>query len=648
MSDTGGLSARAARVARAVAGVLEERCSAESGARESAQFLRDWATTAEAAPVRDLTHPHLERPLDRLAGRFGLADAEVDLLLLAGLPEEHEGLATTFRALHPQAEPRPTVGLAALLLGGAPEDRHLLRALLSSGPAVRHGLLRVVGDGPFFDRSLLLADELWPALHGHDAWPTHVVRVATDGPPPGLGPWLDRPDVRACVDAVRRDAPATLLVPHEDPAIGIARCEAIAAAAGTHLVAAAVLPEDGTATTLALAHAAVRGGVPLLVVVERPDRPASRLELGHHPGPVLATARPGTLRPARDRAVLAVDSGPVPTASLRAAWAAALPGLNGQTAELAARHPLDPAVTAQLALDLAVLGHDPDPSRISGVVRNRTGVDLPHGAVLTQPRIGWDQLVLPAEAAGQLRAAVDRLEQQATVLDDWGLRERAQAQRGVRMLIAGPPGTGKSLAAAALATARDTDLIVVDVSQLVSKWLGETEKNLAATFDAAERTQAVLLLDEADALFATRTEVSDAHDRYANLETAYLLQRMERFDGLVVLTSNLRQNIDPAFIRRLDLVVELPLPDVEGRTALWRRCLPAHALDADVDVQCLAQLYPIPGGWIRNAAVAGAFAAAASGAPVGQQQLVDAVRREYQKASTPFPGQPPRRRDDDV
>jgi SpoVK/Ycf46/Vps4 family AAA+-type ATPase len=142
--------------------------------------------------------------------------------------------------------------------------------------------------------------------------------------------------------------------------------------------------------------------------------------------------------------------------------------------------------------------------------------------------------------------------------------------------------------------------MVVDVSRLVSKWLGETEKNLAATFDAAERTQAVLLLDEADGLFGTRTEISDAHDRYANLETAYLLQRIETFDGMVVLTSNLRANIDPAFTRRLDFVIEFPVPDVAGRIALWQQCLPASALggmlEGTVDIDGLARLYPIPGG----------------------------------------------------
>ncbi len=637
------LSARAGRMALRVADVLALHCTPESGAPQAISFLRDWAQAA-IEPHR----PPLDPPLERLVRGFRLSADESDLLVLAGLPEEHEGLAAIFRSLHPYADPRPTAGLAALLLGGGLTERSRLRGLLTSGPAVTHRLLQVGGDGPFFERSLVLADELWSALRDCDAWPAAVTRVATTGPPPGLDSWLDQPDVGACVLAARRRARVLLVVPHDEPAVGLARCEAIAAAAGSRTVAAIVPLDDPAQVHLVLAHAITRGAVPLFVLPERAGTVAG-LPLGDFAGPVLVTGSPGALLPPTDRAVLVVSPQRAPVAALRAAWSAALPSIDGQVGRLAARHPLDPAVTAQLALDLAIAGHDPDPAHVSEVVRSRTGVNLPPGARLVVPEVPWSQLVLPQDALGQLRAAVDRLDQQDVVLDDWGMREHTQATSGVRMLFSGPPGTGKSLAAAALATAAQTDLMVVDVSRLVSKWLGETEKNLAATFDAAERTRAVLLLDEADALFGTRTEISDAHDRYANLETAYLLQRIERFDGLVVLTSNLRQNIDPAFTRRLDYVIDFPLPDVAARIALWQRCLPAPTLGGilgPLDLEGLARLYPIPGGWIRNAAVAAAFTAAASGEPITQRSLVEAVRREYLKASTPFPGEPARRRDD--
>jgi SpoVK/Ycf46/Vps4 family AAA+-type ATPase len=177
---------------------------------------------------------------------------------------------------------------------------------------------------------------------------------------------------------------------------------------------------------------------------------------------------------------------------------------------------------------------------------------------------------------------------------------------------------------------------------VVSKWIGETEKNLAAVFDAAERAQAALFFDEADALFGKRTEVSDAHDRYANLETAYLLARLERFEGLAILATNLRQNIDPAFTRRLEFVVEFDEPGPAEREALWRCHLPALApLAAEVDLSELAALYPVVGAVIRNAAVAAGFLAAAEGTPITGPHLIHAIRREYDKTGRPFPGVPP-------
>jgi SpoVK/Ycf46/Vps4 family AAA+-type ATPase len=267
---------------------------------------------------------------------------------------------------------------------------------------------------------------------------------------------------------------------------------------------------------------------------------------------------------------------------------------------------------------------------------------------MVTPNVPWQRLVLPIDSVTQLSDAVARLEFESLVLDDWGLRDRARATRGVRLLFSGPPGTGKSMAAEVIATAAATDLLVVDVSQIVSKWLGETEKNVSAVIDAAERTQAVVFFDEADNLFAKRTEISDAHDRYANLETSYLLQRLDHFEGVAVLATNLRHNIDTAFLRRMDFVIDFALPDLDCRRQLWALHLPGDVLAADVDVDVLARMYSVPGGWIRNAAIAAAFLAARSGGPIRQDHLVAAVRREYLKAALPFPGEPPRRRDDQM
>ncbi|MBG0737938.1 ATP-binding protein [Paeniglutamicibacter antarcticus] len=663
------LTSRTARIARDVAAVLELHGSAGSGAAEAADFFRSWADSTSTQ--LDL----VDAPLDALAARFALTPPELDLLLLAGLPEEHEGIAATFRGLHPQGEPRPTAGLAALILtntllsagaavpgdaacdiaapdhagagsAAAVDARPALRRLLSSGEAVRHGLLRLAGNGTLFERSLIAADSLWEALHGHDAWPDGLPRVETGTVPPGLGCWLTGPGVRRAVAALQSDAGCSILVTGAHESIMLSRALAVADAAGRSIVAGRVTAGDTAGIALLAAHAALRGAVPLLVLAAVGQSEPDLLAVGDVPGPVLICSASTSVRAAGGRPMLALDAGPVGARDQQSAWAAALPHLSGQSAGIAARHPLDPALIAELAVDVLAQGSQPELAEITALIRARAGLTLPPGVQLLSPTVPWNHLVLPPEGAWQLRDAVSRLDYQSVVLEDWELRGRAHATGGTRMLFTGPPGTGKSLAAHAVATAAATDLLLVDVSRLVSKWLGETEKHLAAAFDAAERTQAVLLLDEADALFGTRTEISDANDRYANLETAYLLQRLDSFDGLVILTTNLRSNIDAAFIRRMDFVVEFPVPDADGRAELWSRHLPLAAVAGDIDLAALARLYPVPGGWIRNAAIAAAYVAAAGEDLISQAHLVAAMKREYAKAALRFPGEPPRRRND--
>jgi SpoVK/Ycf46/Vps4 family AAA+-type ATPase len=286
-------------------------------------------------------------------------------------------------------------------------------------------------------------------------------------------------------------------------------------------------------------------------------------------------------------------------------------------------------------------GETPTLESVAEAVRARGEIELGAGMSLVHPAMAWTDLVLRADRLAQLHEAVDRLRHQGVVFDDWGFPDRRAGARGIRLLFAGPPGTGKSLAAEAMASALGVDLLIVDLSRLVSKWLGETEKNLARVFARAERAQAVLLFDEADALFARRTEVSDAHDRYANLETAYLLSRLERFDGLAILATNLKEHIDPAFLRRLEFVIDFDEPGVAERELLWRTHIPAGApLAADVALAELAELYPIVGGLIRNASLAAGFLATADGGRITQNHLLHAVRREYEKAGRAFPGVP--------
>jgi hypothetical protein len=247
----------------------------------------------------------------------------------------------------------------------------------------------------------------------------------------------------------------------------------------------------------------------------------------------------------------------------------------------------------------------------------------------TRPSRRWEDLVLDAGRTERLREVVARCRHRRTVFGAWGFP--SVPSTGVVALFSGPTGTGKTLAAEIIAGELGLDLYKVDLAALVSKWVGETEKNLSAVFAAAEASNVALFFDEADALFGKRSEVSDAHDRYANIEVAYLLQRLERYEGLVVMATNLATNIDPAFLRRVTVSVDFPLPEEPERRRIWARCLPAGAPCQDLDLGLLAQLFKLSGGSIRNAALTAGFLAADAGGPITMEILVEAVQREMRK-----------------
>jgi hypothetical protein len=247
----------------------------------------------------------------------------------------------------------------------------------------------------------------------------------------------------------------------------------------------------------------------------------------------------------------------------------------------------------------------------------------------------WEDLILPEAQRGVLRDMVAHVRQRARVYEAWGFAARGARGLGVSALFAGASGTGKTLAAEVLAGELRLDLYRIDLSQVVSKYIGETEKNLRRVFDAAEEGGAVLLFDEADALFGKRSEVKDSHDRYANIEVSYLLQRMEAYRGLAILTTNMKSALDPAFLRRLRFVVQFPFPDAEQRAQIWRRVFPAQTPTDRLDVHKLAQLNAT-GGTIRNVALQAAFLAAESGEPVRMAHLVRAARTEYAKLERPL------------
>ncbi|AGJ57485.1 MULTISPECIES: ATP-binding protein [Streptomyces] len=264
--------------------------------------------------------------------------------------------------------------------------------------------------------------------------------------------------------------------------------------------------------------------------------------------------------------------------------------------------------------------------------RQQSASGLERHARRIRPDVGWNDLVLPEGPLAQLRELVLRAQHRDRVLGDWRLSAGGGRGRGVVALFAGDSGTGKTLSAEVVAGELGLDLYVVQLPSVVDKYVGETEKNLERIFTEADRTDAVLLFDEADAVFGKRSEVSSSNDRHANMESAYLLQRLESFDGIALLTTNLRSNIDDAFTRRLDLVVDFPFPDEEQRLALWRHSLAHVPCADDVDPASCAADFELAGGSIRSAVVTAAYAAAGRGDGVSTDDLLAGAQREYRKA----------------
>jgi SpoVK/Ycf46/Vps4 family AAA+-type ATPase len=264
--------------------------------------------------------------------------------------------------------------------------------------------------------------------------------------------------------------------------------------------------------------------------------------------------------------------------------------------------------------------------------RQQSGQELAKMAQKVQVKSTWDDIVLPPEPLAQLQEVCNQAKYQSTVLGQWGFDRKLSRGKGITALFSGPPGTGKTMAAEVLAHDLQLDLYKIDLSQIISKYIGETEKNLDRIFTAAHNANAILFFDEADALFGKRSEVKDAHDRHANIEVAYLLQKMEEFEGVAILATNFRQNMDDAFIRRIQAIIEFPFPDEESRHNLWQVAFPKEApMSQDVDFGFLAREIKLAGGNIKNISLAAAFYAATEGCNIGKAHLIKAASREHRK-----------------
>ncbi|MFW6720219.1 ATP-binding protein [Streptomyces sp. MAR4 CNY-716] len=593
--------------------------------------------------------------LGALAGRFGLSPLDLDLLLVAVAPDLDARFERLYGYLNDDlTRRRPTVGLTLELCGLAGAASARFR-LAQGAPLVAGGLVAVTEpERPPLSRLLVVPDRVTGHLLGsvqHDARLAGVLGEAREDPT------AEAAQVRRTAAAAGSGAGLVHLRNRGGDAEGLA--VAALHAAGPHPLAVdAVALAGRTGDAPELARVAARearltgAGVVLGPLEALPGEPAERARtlrawctaLRGIPLVTYGTVGwdPGW---APDTPVVLTVPAPAPGRQA-ARWRHALEraacgngsvtGDAGELARAVAAHRLDSAQLRRAA-DAAVraagvAGRPVHADDLRAAVRAQNGAGLDRLARRVEPAVGWDDLVLPPLTHRRLRELALRARHREQVLGQWGMRPGGGRGRGVIALFAGESGTGKTMSAEVVAADLGMDLYVVDLSTVVDKYVGETEKNLERIFTEASAVNAVLLFDEADAIFGKRSEAKDAQDRHANIESAYLLQRMESFDGIAVLTTNLRANLDEAFTRRLDVVADFPVPDAGQRLALWERCLGDRMPRAgDLDLGFCAERFELAGGSIRACAVTAAYLAAESGGPLTMGQLVTAVAQEYRK-----------------
>ncbi|WP_284581398.1 ATP-binding protein [Streptomyces sp. 2P-4] len=635
---------------------------------------------------------------DRLGGlvrAFGLSALDLRILLAAAAPDVDRRFEPLYGYLNDDVgRRRASVALALELAGTGPHMPRARARFHAAAPLLAGGLLLLEdGERPLPGRALRVPERVVAHLLGDDGLDAELCAAGVvllepsrgTAPARGAGP----AEAEAEADAGSGSGPggagcatgaaASGRADRADPAVLLARAvrpvtvhlldrrgeggaervvEALRAAGRTVLVhrppAGAGSGDGGPAGDAARLgpllrrEARLRGPGTAVVVAPVPAEPgplmrsvaaADTTTVFAGPDPYdpdwapevplipLEGARPHTAGApggARDEAAALLGAGP---AGALAAYRLS----GGQLAEV-----------ARTARDLAALeGAELAEHHVRLTARRLSAPLLGRLARRVRPAVGFADLVLPSEEQARVAELVARARHRDEVLSGWRLRTGGGRGRGVVALFAGVSGTGKTLAAEVVAGELGLDLYVVDLSSVVDKYVGETEKNLERIFTEADRTDAVLLFDEADAVFGKRSEVRGSHDRYANLESAYLLQRLESFDGIAVLTTNLRANVDEAFTRRLDLVVDFPFPDAALRADLWRSALAGAPTGPDVaaELDCLAAEFELAGGSIRAAALTACYAARRRGlGPVTAGDVREGARREYLKAGRLIPG----------
>jgi ATP-dependent 26S proteasome regulatory subunit len=607
--------------------------------------------------------------LDWLVESFGLPSFDRAVLVLALAPEVDLRYERLYAYLQDDVtRKRPSVDLALNLFCRSAEDRLAgIEHFLSSGALIRNHLVELVPDPvatkpPLLAHYLVIDERIVGFLLGYGAVDRRLAPHATlwdeeDATEPAdpewtrLGHWIRRAHIQG--------EPLRLYFQGVAGSGRRRAARAAAAQAGRSLleVATVTLPPDDDAAGRVLSQAVREAWLQDAVLYLSG---ADQLLGAHH------AARQARLRSALDdfagTAILAGESAWVPGAMglpgvvpirfevapvevRRRHWVEAMaetarPETTTVLTDLATRYrftrqQVGAAVAAAVARAGAAGSAVPvELTRrdLFAAARQQSGHALAALATRIEPAHSWNDLVVPDSTMDQLRELCQRVIHREQVMGTWGFGARGPRGNGINALFCGGSGTGKTMAAEIVAGELGLDLFRAELAGLVSKYIGETEKNLDRIFEAAEQTDGIVFFDEADALFGKRSEVHDSHDRYANLEISYLLQRMEQYDGVAILATNLRGNLDQAFVRRLAYTVHFPLPDERSRRAIWERVWPREVpLDGDVDLDALAGRFTLTGGSIRNIALAAAFLAASDGTNVTMAHVLRAVRREYEK-----------------
>lgn len=614
-------------------------------ASEDARAARTAYETARAA-MRQSSEP---AQIDRLAFIFGLTPFDEDCLLLALAPR----LDAAFAALYGYAHDRMQVATAT---------PHLALAVLAQDrAAARQAQLRLSPEAPLRRFALIVLDDANTSALAPIEVDERVARFITGESylDPRVRPSLSPVAPGICPDKHRQAAEelATQLGAAERPAAAIigprqsgrrAVAQTVAARFGLGLVELNVraLPDQRDARRAyfaLLAREAALGAFALAIDVspplrsageqaERASREVAQELLRGFDGCIFIIAEERLDFAGRAPHLRLAPLQPSDRLSL---WRQAL-GPAGRDVRInpenvAEHFRLGPSEITAIAATVS----GADAGRLWAACRETAARGLDDLAERIEPRFDWNDIVLPEHLLHDLRAIVAQVRFQAQVYGKGGFGKKLVRGQGVTALFAGPSGVGKTMAAEVVAAELALDLCRIDLSGVISKYIGETERNLKRVFDAAEAGGAVLFFDEADALFGKRSEVKDSHDRYANIEVSYLLQRMEAYRGLAILATNLKGHLDAAFLRRLRYVIDIPFPDARNRRTIWEKAFPPETAVQGLDFDMLARL-EIAGGNIMVVAVNAAFLAAAEGAPVGMAHIARAVRAEFRKLDKEF------------